>query len=269
MVWVSLSISISLIPSDTRLYENKLLLPTYVVLNQLLISFYSEFDTPASPQNNGRRGQDHNGNNNNNQSNNVAANSPSTRERSERPERAERSERSNNSVAGMTGVGGTRPNPFANFGRFGVDGGLLEGNDSLSNERSTGGKGLTTEKRRDREPAPHLNSTSESRSIGGKNTRGTGGVGVANNNNHYQDKEGSSNGTNKFSSSPPSNSFFGDKDRTSNRNVVRNGTNGEVGVANVRDRERREENVKKEGRAEEGGWRSVGGSGRFNFSKER
>lgn len=135
--------------------------------------------------------------------------------------------RTNSSSNGGLSVGG-RPNPFANFGRFGVDGGL---------EGEIGGK-LGDRRRGDRDAAPHMGGSSESRRDGGgRNGRANGAE---------RDGEGSS-------PTKTAAGFFSNERERSERMRAR----GE-GVSVGGGRERRDENVKKDRRADEGGWRSVG-----------
>lgn len=107
----------------------------------------------------------------------------------------------------------------------------------------------------EREGAPHLSGMGEGRNIGtANNKRGGGGGGDQG----FSPPQGLNSSTSKYPTSP---AF------TSRR------SNGEVGVANMlgsstnggRRGEENTGNSKKEGRAEEGGWRSVGGSGRSVF----
>lgn len=109
----------------------------------------------------------------------------------------------------------TRANPFANFARFGVDGGLE-------------GEPVKEKGRSNRDAAPHLGG--EGRALGGRN--GKGGI------------------EDKFAS--VTTNGFGERRREGG-----GGRERESGREGVRDAGRE----KKEGRAEEGGWRSVGGAG--------
>lgn len=136
-----------------------------------------------------------------------------------------------------------RPNPFANFGRFGVDGGL-EGT------VATAAMGISTkggESKRNRDSAPHLHGGAiEKEKPAGRerdwDTTRRGGAGTA------PEKSGET-------------SYLNERERperTSRRGGdVTNGARDNQREPGVNGRERREE--KKEGRAEEGGWRTAGG----------
>lgn len=131
-----------------------------------------------------------------------------------------------------------RPNPFANFGHFGVDGGL-EGPTStlvgtIASVKGEGGKR--------RETAPHLHGGSIEKDKG-----------TSARDRDWEGRRATTDGTTTKFGSPP-NAFLDRAERPTRRG-------GDVTVSAPRDsangRERREE--KKEGRAEEGGWRTAGG----------
>lgn len=131
-----------------------------------------------------------------------------------------------------------RPNPFANFGRFGVDGGL-EGAPGTVSLAAAGAKSLEAAgKRTGRDGAPHLHGGSIEKAKGSRDwdeRRAGDAVPAA---------------ASKFGSPP---NVYSTNERGARR--------GESAAAPretlANGRERREE--KKEGRAEEGGWRTAGG----------
>ncbi|KDE06410.1 hypothetical protein MVLG_03316 [Microbotryum lychnidis-dioicae p1A1 Lamole] len=140
---------------------------------------------------------------------------------------------SNHTSNSGSNLSGGRPNPFANFGRFGVDGGLDAGD--VAGFTATKSASSTNDKR-SRDGVPHLQR--EGMPIGGR----TGA----------RRSDASIEGT-----SPTKSSAFGnDRLRTSTRAGGADERNGALGSSTSG----RREDQKKDRRApNEGGWRSVGG----------
>lgn len=129
-----------------------------------------------------------------------------------------------------------RANPFTNFGRFGVDGGL-EGSDGVNTK-------LGGDRRSGRDAAPHLGGNGEGRGTGGRNGRFMNG--------ERSDKYGAE----STSPTKTSTGFFSNERERSERMKTRGDAQ-----AGANGRERRDDMAKKDRRADEGGWRSVGGPG--------
>ena len=130
-----------------------------------------------------------------------------------------------------------RPNPFANFGRFGLDGGLDE-------PVPTSTSASASAKRASRDAAPHIAAASSMAIPGAGARRGA-----------------SSPERTKYGASPTGagqHFAINERDRSDR---MRTATGAREPAGAGRDRRDRDDAQKKEGRAEEGGWRSVGTSG--------
>jgi hypothetical protein len=148
--------------------------------------------------------------------------------------------------ASSAGSNKARPNPFANFGRFGVDGGL---------------EGEKPEVGKRRDGAPHLGATANGVSLEGKSAAGR----------NVRQEGGAVEGKDRYGTSPTNGNMFerererGDRMRARgpDTGALEPGSRSGATAAGTSARERREEVPKREGRAEEGGWRSVGGPGAY------
>lgn len=186
----------------------------------------SEFsDHPSSPQQNHRQ-QHH------------ALHSELSR--AANPAAASTNPPSSSTAAALRAAANARPNPFANFGRFGLDGGLEGDSVALTPgaKRSTG-----------RDAAPHI-AIPGAVAIGGSGARRAPSPERA-----------------KYGASPTNGAagayFSNERERSDRMRARGDGpapARGEPG-ATGRERRDREDAQKREGRAEEGGWRSVGTSG--------